>query len=244
MAMPSLVLLTRPEGENESLAGQLGAINIQTIQRPLLKLSAFELNGPLLQPAIDLDRYDKIIFVSKSAVRHAMPVLDGYWPQWPIRLTWLAVGQGTALLLDHYHVRALYPLNAGSEGLLELPQLADSRDERVLIVRGRGGRELIGLVLQDRGMTIEYWEVYERSPIEYTEWSSLSRSSTKLVVVLTSGEILSNFLQQAPALVPAASVVVPSERIAHLARAAGFREVKNAGGASDQALYDAILTFV
>jgi len=60
-----------------------------------------------------------------------------------------------------------------SESLLALPQLADMAGQRVLIVRGSGGRELLFDALTARGAQVQYAEVYARE----TAYPSLERKA-------------------------------------------------------------------
>jgi uroporphyrinogen-III synthase len=53
---------------------------------------------------------------------------------------------------------------ANSEALLAMPQLAHMSGQRVLIVRGAGGRDLLGDTLISRGAQVQYAEVYTREP--------------------------------------------------------------------------------
>ncbi len=234
------VLLTRPAGENETLAAMLQAQGYGVQIRPLLQLSAIPDRPGLHQIAMRLDQYHRIVFVSKSSVRFGLAIAEPYWPQWPGTPEWLAVGPGTALELDQRGIRANYPESPGSEGLLQL--LGHPVAERILIVRGRGGRELLFDELTRRGGRVEYWEVYVRSEVTHDDIAALVQQADRLVVVLTSREILDNFARQAGSLVGRCLALVPSQRIADQARSYAFDAVCNAGGASEQALYDAVIS--
>lgn len=232
----SVVLLTRPEGENEGLAAQLRSAGENVLTRPLIRLSATEPDHALRQTAMDLDQQDIIIFISKSAVRIGMPLLDQYWPQWPVGLTWLAVGSGTADLLKDWQINAGFPSKAGSEGLLALPELNQVTDQKVLIVRGQGGRELLSQTLTDRGATVTYWEVYRRDVIALSDIESLTPGS---LVVATSGEIVDALVSQLGERTAELVLVTVSDRIAERA-SDRFSSIKIAAGASEQALYETI----
>ena len=237
--MKHQILLTRPEGENEKLAALLQVqSSCQCIIRPLVQLLAIEANPLHKQTAMNLDHYDKIIFVSKSAVRFGLPLLGGYWPQWPESLQWFAVGPGTAALLAEYGIKAAFPKASGSEGLLAMPEAKVTSEEKILVLRGPGGREHLARELTRRGARVEYLAVYERASVTYDDWQCLQPGN---VIVLTSVEILRSFMQQAAHLAPHLRAVVASRRIGEAALKAGFQCAQNASGASVQALYDAIL---
>jgi len=231
------VILTRPEGENEALAERLKDHEVLIV--PLIQLSGLALSDEMKKAATDLDLFDEIIFVSKTAVRFAMPLLESYWPQWPLKLNWLAVGSGTAAALEPFGVRAGFPEKAGSEGLLSLPELTEVKDHRILISRGHGGRELLAIELGRRGAKVEYLETYERVALKQPELTGISNGA---VLVVTSAEIMESALAQLAGRESVMQIVVPSERIESLALDRGFMNVVNARGASEQALYDAVMS--
>ena len=135
---------------------------------------------------------------------------------------------------------ASFPTLAGSEGLLALAGLQDVAGKQILIVRGTGGRELLGQSLGRSGASVTYLETYRRELIQH-DFSDLVTPS---VVILTSAEILENFVSLAGDRLPEYHAVVPSSRLEEIARARVFRGVTNAGGASDEALYDAVMKAV
>jgi uroporphyrinogen-III synthase len=234
------ILLTRPPGENESLADLLRADDLSPVVRPLIELIEKPVDPAMKQIALDLDRYDKIIFVSKGSVRFGLPLLENYWPQWPIRLGWFTVGPGTAESLKQYGVVASFPTLAGSEGLLALAGLQEVTGRQVLIVRGTGGRELLGQSLGESGASVTYLETYSRLPLQH-DFSDLIAGS---IVVLTSAEIMENFASLIGDRLPEYHAVLPSSRLEEIARTHAFQSVTNAGGASDEALYDAVMKAV
>ena len=232
----TMVLLTRPEGENESLGALLARHGVDILIRPLIELFPIEVIPATKQLLIKIDQQDAIIFVSKSSVRYALPLLEKYWPQLPVAPTWLAVGSGTAGELAAFGIRADFPAAAGTEGLLELPALRTVAGEKVLIVRGVGGRELLASKLIRRGAEVAYLEVYRRSPAPGASWSDLQPGS---VAVVTSLEAMVNLRSKLGNAIDQCRVVAASSRIATASN--GFAQTIVAAGASDQALYDAIL---
>ena len=49
--------------------------------------------------------------------------LADFWPQWPVGIEWLAIGQSTAGVALHQLIEPIVPKQETSEGLLQLPQL-------------------------------------------------------------------------------------------------------------------------
>lgn len=242
MAEQLTVVLTRPEGENEGLAEKLRQASLKWIAsirvHPMVQLVPLDVTPAMRKVAQDLDQIDKLIFVSKSAVRYTLPLLDSFWPQWPVATEWYAVGQGTAGALAAFGVQAAFPARAGSEGLLALLSLQQVAAARIMIVRGRGGRALLGEELERRGASVDYFETYERLAVKESDLKNLS---TPAIIVVTSGEILETVRDNIADKIQSHRIVAASERIAEIARKMGVGQVLNAGGASDQALYDAIV---
>ena len=234
------ILLTRPPGANKSLADLFRADGLLPVVRPLIELAEKPLDLEMKRIALDLDRYDKIIFVSKSSVSFGLPLLENHWPQWPISLEWFSVGRGTAEALSQYGVVASFPDLAGSEGLLALAGLQKVAGEQILIVRGAGGRELLGRSLGESGASVTYLETYRRQLLQH-DFSNLPVST---IVVLTSAEILENFTSLSSNSLRGYHAVVPSSRLEQIARTHFFQGVTNAGGASDEALYDAVIKVI
>ena len=232
------VLVTRPAHQAEALCALIEARGGRAIRFPALEIR--EPRDPaaaetLLRAA---DTFDVLLFVSANAVECAVPRLPTR-PRGAIG----AVGEATAHALQAHGLEATI-LPAGrsdSEGLLSAPALEHVRGRRVLIVRGEGGRPLLGDELTARGAEVRYAEVYRRALPALDAGPLVARWQDEVQVVLvTSREVLDNLV----ALLGAAGLerlretplVVVSERLATHARTLGIGRVYVAAGASDGAL--------
>lgn len=179
-----------------------------------------------------------VIFVSPAAVAFGMALIDRHWPQYPVTVDWVAVGERTRQALAQWGVAALAPAgdDERSEGLLALPELEAVVGEKVLIMRGRGGRELLAESLRERGARVALLELYERVPLSV----SLPDSGEVAGLVVSSVAVLQALLDSGGAALAARPVVVPSERVAVAARQAGFQYVCCAHGAGPAATVAAI----
>lgn len=159
------IVITRPAAQAAPLAERLVAAAAVPIFFPLIEIR------PLADPAAARERlaavadFDLVVFVSANAVEHGCALLPAGAPL-PPTVTLAAVGLGTARALQaRGYARVVLPEDRyDSEGLLERPEFTAVAGRRVLIVRGRGGRELLAESLRDRGATVEYAECYERLP--------------------------------------------------------------------------------
>lgn len=261
---PFTLIVTRLQAQAESWSADLAARGIATRYVGLLELvplsSDDDINA-IKRCVLDLDLYQKVIFVSQNAVDEAMRWIEDFWPQLPMGIRYLAVGSTTAARLAAYGIRvddlavcADGPMN--SEALLEGPALSQVDGEKILIFRGKGGRGHMGQALRERGAKVDYCELYERRlpHTAVSQWQAALAATDALtqpssvMVALHSGETLTHFAdlvrthgQSAAFSIP---LLVPSERIAELAKAYGFNDVVTAVNATDRAMTDALEAYL
>lgn len=246
------VLVTRPSGRADALMAALAAAGFDARHVPLLSVAALDpvadadIHQRTKALLLDLDRYQRVLAVSVNAVHFGVDWLAQYWPQWPLGLRWYCVGPATAEALKRYDIDAIEPGGSqNSEALLALPELADLSGERVLILRGVGGRELLAQTLRARGAHVDYAECYRRLPPQLGEREAQALWQPPAdAVCLNSAETLQQFWQLLPpparALCRDRAVIVPSERVAALARELGLQRVVVAANASDAATVAAL----
>lgn len=193
---------------------------------------------PVAPPLIrDLDRYDAVFFVSANAADRGLDAVAGYWPQWPAGVAVYAVGERTAAVLRGAALEVNVPARADSEGLLALPSLQGMQGRRCLIVRGEGGRTLLGDTLQARGAEVDVLELYRRAlPADtVARWRDLCRREGRPdCVILTSPDALRHWQQVAGMEALQSTWLVVSPRMRAQAEAAGARvlEAEGAGAAA------------
>ena len=245
----SRVLVTRPVGEaSDTLCKAIKAAGYEVYSQPLLELNALpQLPAAQRQLVLNLDLYQHVIFISANAVRFGMVLVEGYWPQLPAGLSWYAIGAATAEMLARHGIAAITPGNVmSSEGLLAVPALQHLNDQRVLIVKGEGGRDTLMTELTRRGAAVDELACYRRSRPELPAGAlaaKLSRWGID-VIMLSSGEGLANLqVLLSPAettKLKHIALIVPSQRVAQLAREAGFEQIVTAENASDMAMLRAL----
>lgn len=170
---------------------------------------------------------ERVVFTSPAAV-DAASALRRLRPR--AGAIWFAIGEGTASALRRSGVppqRIRTPQRMDSEGLLALPDLQALRGRDVGLITAPGGRGAIAPALAARGARVLRSDVYEREPVA---WSAATSDKLRTLTrpyawVVSSGEAL---LRTQRALPPEARAwadslaVVASERLAVLAREAGF----------------------
>ena len=240
------VLVTRPAGEAaDTLCEALASEGYQAYSQPLLTLQGLSDIPPEQRGFLQrLDEYQHVIFVSTNAVRFGMERIEMYWPQLPTGLRWYAVGDATARCLADFGIEAYTPdRDMSSEGLLAMPALQTVDDQRVLIVKGEGGRDTLRSELTLRGTRVDELACYRRGPPEVSRDVLLRQLSDWGIdiILVSSGEGLSNLrLLLTRAETTKLKIIVPSQRIERMALDAGCRQVFVADNASDAAMLRAL----
>lgn len=243
------VLVTRPEAQAEGWIKAIEAVGWEAVSFPTLAIRPLSLTPEQKQMVLDLDQYQGVICISGNAAELGLSLLSDYWPQWPVRQDWYAVGPATAEVMADYQIRPRVPDQHHSEGLLGLATLQDVTDQRFLILKGRGGRDAIQQQLRDRGARVDELPLYERSipdtPLDIL--STWHKTARRHVIACSSGDGLKNFLAMVAGTTGGAAgelhaipLVVVSERLAKYAHDQGFSQVLVARGASPQAIVTAI----
>lgn len=246
------VLVTRPAGQGEALCQAITARGFRARQLPLLALEPLaELPAGARARVLSLDEFRHIIFISANAVRFGMAVIENFWPQLPPGLNWYAVGDGTARALAAFGVTAQTPgTDMSSEGLLALPALQNCSGERVLLVKGEGGREALARELAARGARVDTLACYRRvaPALASGEFAAAMARWDIGLIMISSGEGLANMLAllgpEETSKLQNVCLLVPSGRVAAAAAAAGFRHCLIADNASDNAMLRALDAWV
>ncbi len=192
------IVITRPAEQATPLADSISALGGIPVRFPVLAIQALVDLQPLHDLAARLDDFDLAVFVSPNAVNHALGVITAQRP-WPSRLRVAALGLSSERALARFGIRdVIAPRERfDSEALLELPDLQRMQGQRVVILRGDGGRELLGDTLQARGATLEYVTCYHRAvpQLDLEPLRALWAKASMDAFVITSSEGLRNLWQ-------------------------------------------------
>ena len=244
------VLVTRPIHQQESLIQTIENLNGKTVSMPLIDICSLdesEIASATSNAIKNLDQFDILIFISSNAARIGGEMIDRYWPQFPVGITVIGIGQSTSReVTDLLNCVVETPARGSdSEAVLALPQLQNVAEKRIGIVRGVGGRELLASELSQRGAQVQTIEVYRREPREYEpeRVNQLLFDSACNTITVHSGASLQQLVALSGnnisqiTLIP---LIVPSARVQNQAQEAGFSRVINAVGADDQAMTQAL----
>ncbi len=243
------ILVTRPSPAGEQLVNRLRASGQRAFHAPLIRFAQGKELSWLSHLFPSLQAGDCIFLLSQQAVYYVNRWLNENKKPWPGGVLWYAIGHKTALAFHAVSgLQAAFPLiQETSEMLLMLPELYRMDGKKALILRGNGGRELLGETLSNRGAKVILCECYLRHFVNYNGyqqsmiWQQLGIDT----LVVTSGEML----QQLRRLVPddwrttwllGCQLIVVSHRLAGLARQLGWQVIRVAENADNDALIRAL----
>ena len=175
------------------------------------------------------------IFISPTAVEETCAAIG----KLPTTVSIAAIGSRTARALDAQGMPVdIKPDGHDSESLLAHPRLQQKavRDQKIIIFRGEGGREVLGDTLTSRGAEVFYADMYRRSlpesPGELEHY--LAQAD---IITISSNQGLQNLYDLAAdkdSLIRH-TLVVPGQRAYRLAKALGFGNIFMAENATDEA---------
>jgi len=233
------VLVTRPEQQAQNISDMITASGGQAIAFPVIDIVPTERQA---WPQFVLAEQDMIIFVSRNAVTHFVSALKAPLAE---HIQLVSVGAGSAASMRSHGLRVdIQPdQSIGSEGLLLMSELDDMVGKKVLIVRGRGGRELLADTLVQRGASVHYLEVYERA-LPKPSAKQCEQALISDCVVCTSVEgvkNLSKLLQKGLKTLLDKPMLVVSERIKNYAATLGFQHIIVTTNVSDDAVLEQLI---
>jgi uroporphyrinogen-III synthase len=251
------VLVTRPIAQAAPWAKQLQALGASVTVQPMLAiepLSDAASKQQITDRILAFAEYQKAIFVSQNAVDYGLQSLDQYWPQLPLDVVFFAIGNATAERLAEGVEQGVWCSSHGatnsamnSEALLAHERLQSIEGEKILIFRGKGGRTLLAEQLRARGAWVDYCELYQRQCPENASPrldEDYRQTNKQAVVAVHSGETLTNLCRiiQAHDLcwLQEQLIVLPGQRVAEQAIAAGFGKVIVAENASHDSMIKAL----
>jgi len=234
-------VLTRPGGVVDPLRFALEQRGVRSIVQPMIAIEPIPVED---RPLVTLGVGDVCIFISANAAEQGLANLAAQLKEKDCLI--LAVGSATAKAIAAAGFDVSVPSRADSEGLLSLEALHNVRDRQVVIVKGEGGRGLLAEALKERGAHVVSYVCYRRVPmsLDAGQFCWQLCNCDQLVFQASSGEILERLTEVLgeggqPNLLDS-DVVVPSSRVAEIARELGWSRVHTASGAGDEAFTEVV----
>jgi uroporphyrinogen-III synthase len=241
------VVVTRPLAQVQNMLELLEARLAKVVHFPVISICAAKDMSIPKQYLSHLADYKFIIFISANAVHYAINTAQEMGINFN-GLSLATVGPATKAALENYGYKvSITPLTGfNSEALLNDPALQKIEQQKILIIRGEGGREHLRKTLESRGAQVEYAEVYQRqlpttrNPIDL---SNLSKANT--AVLLYSVESAQNLWSLCTAdeqqWLKNITLITASQRIANAATRVGLaNDPIIAENPNDQAMLKAL----
>ncbi|BBP44751.1 hypothetical protein THMIRHAS_01240 [Thiosulfatimonas sediminis] len=247
-------LNTRPAQQAQPLTQLLQQNTVQVLECPTLRIALLD-EVALASP---VQTYDMLLFTSVNALRGwQQNHLD---VQFAHHQTLIAIGKATAdygLQLG-WPIAVLAQQHFDSESLLAHPQMQDLSGQKILLVKGQGGRDKLPTTLRARGAVVTALDVYKRQPASYcaSSWPAFRVSQHPVLLISSYDSFcgLNAILDVAEKQVLSAScahwdfielAIVFSQRIADKMRAAGWqRPISVIPTQSNQGVLDALRAYL
>jgi uroporphyrinogen-III synthase len=239
------LVVTRPAAQAEPFIALARADGGRCIAMPAIVIEPVPPDTAQQRRAAARD-VDWIVYTSTNAVAHGLR----WVPSFPnARIA--AIGRATARALEA-HGQAVHarPDSASSEGILALSEFAEPRGQRILIVKGRGGRALLREELNSRGAEVVELEVYLRRPADVDadsrrELRDALAAGADCVIAVTSQEVLELFLARLEAAdaqrARQTTLLAPGPRVVTAARRLGWDgTIVESATAEDAAMLEAL----
>jgi len=247
--MKQHIVITRPQQQASTLAKGIESAGGNVLLFPTIEIQPLALNQENKLKIQHLQQFDIVIFISPNAVNFGLPLIRAE-TIFPNDISLATIGQGSAKALAEQLGKQpdIVPdKNFNSEGLLATKALQNVVNNRILIVRGEGGREHLKQTLQSRGAQVEYLNVYQRvlPSISSSRLEQNLQKNQIAAIVITSANSLQNLVVLTPAAARAQLYQVPlvliNKRLLEVAREAGFsNKLIIATEASDEAIIETL----
>ncbi len=230
----STVVVTRAMSQAQGLCELVRDCNGVPLALPALEIQWLPLTAKQQQSltASRNRRPSLMIFTSVNAVASVARQLESNQRTLDADATCIAIGAATAARLRELGVSVEVAERATSEGLAQMPVLAEADDRELILIRGEGGREILAPLLQKNGWIVNEIVGYRRrlprldvKPM-FDQW----RSRQVVFVTFMSGDTARNLVKMARSLgqsqldlARSTPAVVISERVGDCVRSLGWQ---------------------
>ncbi len=241
------ILVTRPKHQNQNLSHLIEQSGGQAILFPVIEIRPYDNFATINSQFSNFNHWDWIIFTSANSVKFAFEINNDLSA---INKTTkvAAIGSSTA---NHLHKRGisvdLVPKVSNSEGLCSALQMQQIKDKRCLIIKGLGGRSVLGQSLTQIGAKVTHLDVYRRQCPNSNPQFLLDQWKSNMIdfVTVTSVETLKNLLnligdENIP-LLKKSIIVTLSRRVQNAAIKNGLSNVVTATETSDDGIVESIV---
>jgi uroporphyrinogen III methyltransferase / synthase len=239
------VVVTRPEGDVDTLADALRGAGAQVVRLPVIEIADPDDGGEALaSAAANLARYQWVAFTSANAVRRLLALVPDVRALAGTQVA--ALGPATAAALAHFHVSPdLVADRASAEGLGDAFPVATSSGAAVLFPSSAGARPTLPEALRAKGWRVDEVVAYRTAPARGPDpdvLRDLGRADAVTFASPSAVEAYASLRTEDGGFLPVPPVVACIGPVtADAARAAGFEVAVVAARASAASLVDALV---
>ena len=230
------IVLMRPQAKAIQWQTLLSSQRAQSTVLPMIEIVPTHGDSLSLQ---SLKTADQIIISSQHAIQCASKDLILALSKMGVPI--YTMGASITQALAQYDIEPIFtaPIGSQSEDLLNHPELQKEKifGKSMVLLIGKGGRTLIAKTLIERGAKVTPIQVYEQRALKYNmdehleNWRHLNK---QIGFVVTSGNILDNFIQQIPkahvSWLLQQPLIVISQRLVNIATEYGFKHIIHSNG--------------
>jgi len=233
-------LIARPQDKADLTLAEFARHGLRAQVLPLIEINVSK-DAALLQTLQEAEP-SAIIITSSYAAQWLVSAITKSSVKLELsQISIICVGKTTAQCIAPYanpnQITIAVPEN--SEGILQLECLQSLHDQNIVLLKGRGGRDLIPKILQKRKATVTVLDVYERvANIGAINAFAFEPSQIRCIIV-TSIEIAELLISKVDRTwLESCQWIVASERIRNHVCAKGIKHISVSQGASNKALLD------
>jgi uroporphyrinogen-III synthase len=238
------ILILRPEQQAQGTIDAVTSQGWHAIHFPTIRIDRnTDIDGGQIQSRVSLA--DWVVFISQNAVSHFLAITDSNTLQ---QKKVASVGQSTTRLLESHGISVNYQPDRhySTEGLLASETFKHISGQKIVIIRGIGGREQLADTLRQRGASVDYIEVYKRGLADTDPDQLLPFWPDQIsLIIATSNQLLDNLLVLCRARLGKRlfdkPVVVLSERMHTHAQELGFKKIWLAERSSNDEIIKTII---
>jgi len=245
------IVIMRPAHQAKALADYVIAHEGHPLLLPMIQITPCVVSKEAINA---LSEADIIIVSSQNAVTCAAAEIIEFLAK-RVDSHIITLGAATSAALAKHNIIASYtaPPGGHSEALLTLDRLQVEvvRNKRVVLLAGKGGRDVLEKELRVRQAKVTTLQTYEQVAIHYDllhHIETWQQNTRQTCLIVTSLNILHHLFSQTPEkLLPwlrAQPLIVVSERIEQAASKYGSQHIINAKGADFASLIKALQSLV
>ena len=247
------VLVTRPEGQSESLAQALRDLGAEPIELPTIRVQPAADQGLLRAHIAKLEGYDWVIFTSVNGVKYFFEALyaSGGDARRLGRVKLAAIGPATSQALIQHGLRAdLVPDEYRGEALAEAIQRVSGQlsNVRILLPRAEVARDALPSMLSRAGAQVDVVPAYRTvaaPPQSFSKIRERLEQGTIDIVTFTSPSTVERLLEalgaDAAALLARSQLVAIGPITSQAIEAHGFKVHTVASSYTSEGLVEALV---